>query len=538
VLGGGSSAFGSISKAKAAEFAANFERHGLAPALTEGWTGHQAQFVNASFARAMTGKFDDALRMLRAAGLPDEEFESLAGKLRETHMEAVEARVMEMRLARTGALEGNDPAFVREEALIEGTTELVNLPNGHHFRRLRDGRCYVCSSDCIHVQELADEFGDLLKAEKYKLQLAKLGELSNAGKTESALKLKRYLHERMSLEKANHLDSIMRNLISSQGHAAGVGIGSWERVSKYLVDDLASLRRLMDQPDAAILRKLKELDGHMEKVKYFLRIGKLSEMSTEMTQVRRLIGDDPAIRFKRDIFIDNGLALSRSDIAAYAGQLIRRKGGRYGLTTTDWESLAHYFHGSDASFQSFIKRSEKDMLYGFTLARDEMEDGGHALSRHGPDVDDVRLEVRARTGTAPDGLHSPTSISTKFKSYQEFFQTRNKALAAIQKGKSDKGVRVNLKVGPGVGGNSPSHQMYFAIIEHPNLSDPTTGFATHGIGLSVPSGGTAPIGPGMNRTATRVRWDSVKQRWKIVQHIPWGRDFDYSTLTYVTPPHG
>jgi hypothetical protein len=48
---------------------------------------------------------------------------------------------------------------------------------------------------------------------------------------------------------------------------------------------------------------------------------------------------------------------------------------------------------------------------------------------------------------------------------------------------------------------------------------------------------TAPVKHGINRTKTTIRWQpdpSVPSggRWEVVQHIPWARDFDFTTNTY------
>ncbi len=49
--------------------------------------------------------------------------------------------------------------------------------------------------------------------------------------------------------------------------------------------------------------------------------------------------------------------------------------------------------------------------------------------------------------------------------------------------------------------------------------------------------GTAPVNKGINRTLTTIEWIADPSlvgggRWKVVQHIPWARDFDFVKNTY------
>jgi hypothetical protein len=207
------------------------------------------------------------------------------------------------------------------------------------------------------------------------------------------------------------------------------------------------------------------------------------------------------------------------------------------LTNQEWLDLQGFFHGDPACVQTFIARSDEEMVYALRGAKRQAVDRAHGTSRHGPDVTDPKQIRRVTVGTAPDGIHSPTPISTVFDTYEMQEETWNYALKRISVGKSDKGVRVNLNFGPGINGN-PMHASYFAIIEHPGHANLAHGFARSGIG--IPAGLPSPIavGPGINRTATRIRWDASLGHWKEIQHIPWGKDFDFSTLRYTVAPDG
>jgi hypothetical protein len=63
----------------------------------------------------------------------------------------------------------------------------------------------------------------------------------------------------------------------------------------------------------------------------------------------------------------------------------------------------------------------------------ELAEGGHALDRHGPAVGDDALIRRLHTGIAPDNVLVPApGASSRFNSYTDYLETRQKAAALLQ----------------------------------------------------------------------------------------------------------
>jgi hypothetical protein len=220
------------------------------------------------------------------------------------------------------------------------------------------------------------------------------------------------------------------------------------------------------------------------------------------------------------------------------------------LTNQEWLDLQGFFHGDPACVQTLIARSDEELVYALRAAREEMLDGAHGLSRHGPDVTDAKLERRVTQGYAPDEKVSPASPSTKFKSYKDYFETREAALQQIQIGKGDSGIPVDFSVGPGAKKNAPTIHKYEITIEHSSRANLAQGYAGQGpsIKQSIPKldgsgsrtgnvySSTNQVGKGINRTFTAIEWSPATTtspgRWKVVQHIPWARDFDFGINTY------
>jgi hypothetical protein len=167
----------------------------------------------------------------------------------------------------------------------------------------------------------------------------------------------------------------------------------------------------------------------------------------------------------------------------------------------------------------------------------ETLDGAHGISRHGPDVTDAKLERRVTQGYAPDDKVSPASPSTKFRSYKDFFETREAAKLDISAGEGFPNTNVDFSSAPGINGNG-ADTVYEIVLEHSTRPNMAEGF--EGVGSTytatiphlVKPGNTnvniyhsaRPIGNGINRTKTTIRWEGGN--WKVTQHIPWARDFD------------
>jgi hypothetical protein len=156
-------------------------------------------------------------------------------------------------------------------------------------------------------------------------------------------------------------------------------------------------------------------------------------------------------------------------------------------------------------------------------------------------------------GIAPDGKVSPAPPSTRFRSNQDWLETRQQALQAISAGHGKSNVPINLNYPPGKGGN-PADLTQEIIIEHASRPGLGQGFYGSGNKQKIqnplnPSGkpvtvwpNVNPITGNLNRTKTLIEWvpDPAKPNggsWAVRQHIPWGRDFDFSTNTYTTPPN-
>jgi hypothetical protein len=173
-----------------------------------------------------------------------------------------------------------------------------------------------------------------------------------------------------------------------------------------------------------------------------------------------------------------------------------------------------------ASMQTLIARSDEELMYALRSAKEETLDGAHGLSRHGPDVTDAKLERRVTHGYAADNKVSPASPSTKFKSYKDFFETREAARMQISAGEGFPRVSVDFTSSPGVGINGPTTK-FEIILEHSSRPDLTEGF--EGVGstynttiphLTKPGNANVDlyptankVGAGRNRTKTTIRWE-------------------------------
>ncbi|MCB9746605.1 MAG: hypothetical protein H6741_10335 [Alphaproteobacteria bacterium] len=206
------------------------------------------------------------------------------------------------------------------------------------------------------------------------------------------------------------------------------------------------------------------------------------------------------------------------------------------------------------------QRSDEEMLYALKAGQHEVADGGHSLLRHGPDVTDEALKRRLTEGVAPDlkPVENAPPGSTQFHSYQEWLETRQKAIEAIEAGQSSANWPIDLRHAPGNSGNDPNIEHAKTILEHTS-SDTSSGRGYIGKPMTLngqkrvsdtrPDGtshkiwpGTNSVDEGVNRVVTTVAWDASNTRWHVVQHFPLAGEtsFDLSTNTYkpnAPPPH-
>ncbi len=246
---------------------------------------------------------------------------------------------------------------------------------------------------------------------------------------------------------------------------------------------------------------------------------------------------DPATRIRKHLYVANAKPMAKPHIDAYMEQLIRIKGRVHGLVDQEWDDLQKCLNRDPASFQTLIARSDEELIYALRSAREETLDGAHGLSRHGPDVTDAKLERRVTQGYAPDDKVSPASPSTKFRSYKDFFETREAAKLEISAGEGFPNTNVDFSSAPGINGNGPD-TVYEIVLEHSTRPNMAEGF--EGVGSTytatiphlVKPGHTnvniyhsaRPIGNGINRTKTAIKGGSQGPcpNWKVTQHIPWG----------------
>ncbi|GLS81444.1 hypothetical protein GCM10007893_22540 [Paracoccus marinus] len=157
-------------------------------------------------------------------------------------------------------------------------------------------------------------------------------------------------------------------------------------------------------------------------------------------------------------------------------------------------------------------------------------EGGHVVSRHGPEVSDEALRARVTTGYAPDGTWNPSRYSGRFNTYRDLLETRDAAFEALR------AQGVDLTKAPGFG----------ELVEHPvtlNHGRPIDHgfFAPQGTGKHIVS--ESPTGKrkawqeaepvsGVTGTFTRVAWNQSAQRWQVTQHFPVVKGWSQATQSY------
>jgi len=97
------------------------------------------------------------------------------------------------------------------------------------------------------------------------------------------------------------------------------------------------------------------------------------------------------------------------------------------------------------------------------LAQLTAHENSHTIARHGADITDAQLLVRAQTGITPDGIiASVPSMSTRFSSNQKLVQAKNDVQNQFDNGNftldgNDRIVKINSAdvYGQGIAGGAP-----------------------------------------------------------------------------------
>lgn len=195
------------------------------------------------------------------------------------------------------------------------------------------------------------------------------------------------------------------------------------------------------------------------------------------------------------------------------------------------------------SRQTLLKRQEAEApppppIKSSKEVAEEYEklDGGHSLARHGPEVSDQALENRILTGQAADGKFSPTDSSTRFRSYDDWVETRQAAIDTVQtKHGVDFGENMDIPPQPG----TPA-EYNGVVIDHQRAIDEGFNGAGQRIKIKDPSnsGKTGKVYTqtttisGITKTQTSIKWNANTQRWVVSQHFPVGRGWNQSTQSY------
>lgn len=145
-------------------------------------------------------------------------------------------------------------------------------------------------------------------------------------------------------------------------------------------------------------------------------------------------------------------------------------------------------------------------------------DNGHSIARHGPEITDDALKHRITNGVAPDGKISPTRSSTRFDSYDDWIDTRQKAFDNL----NDNGIDLTQPPKPG---DPTSH-----VVEIQHGNSIGSGFKSTEPKRMIPN----PTGSGnsvrvydnplpindLKWTRTKVAWNQQAGKWEVVQHFP------------------
>ncbi|MFN8394007.1 MAG: hypothetical protein U0176_04965 [Bacteroidia bacterium] len=265
--------------------------------------------------------------------------------------------------------------------------------------------------------------------------------------------------------------------------------------------------------------------------------GHIDDAEAALAKIQAEVGLDPAVRIRRHLYVANAQPMTEPHIDLYVDQVIRRHGATHALTNQEWLDLKGFFHGDPACLQTFVARSDEEMVYALRMAREEADEvagniGAHSLSRHGVDVTDTKLDRRVKTGYAPDGSLSKTKTSSRFRSYRDQYEMKQTAIQKIMEGRGVPNHGVDLRYPPGVNGN-PLGDTYVILIEYSSRTDLVEGFRGTGAATAGTYSTTVRLGTGINRVRTRIRWAADVQKWITVQHFPDATDFDDTLGRYL-----
>ena len=185
--------------------------------------------------------------------------------------------------------------------------------------------------------------------------------------------------------------------------------------------------------------------------------------------------------------------------------------------------------------QEIVKQTDDEISAAIRAIELERVDSGHSIARHGPQVKNIQLENRLKTGVAPDGRISFAPASTGFNSYKNWLNTRNIAWKKIEQLE-----KIDLSKPP-KSGDKLRHDIrleYDKPIDEgfvPDKStaskvqvpDPVTGKKRKGkIYNSVNSV------DGVTGVFTRVVWEKSTNKWVVIQHYPLTKSWDNVSKTY------
>jgi hypothetical protein len=284
-----------------------------------------------------------------------------------------------------------------------------------------------------------------------------------------------------------------------------------------------------------------------------LRAGQLNVYSQQAADSAKVLLDACIDNFKQaQVLIPSGMIDLQRQIQALVAvlQTVRTQvDAMFARITADLEGkldqvLKQRVNNSVSgnSRSTLMLRQQADELSGAAEKRFrdmaeaiEQFDGGHSLARHGPDVSDADLQKRIRTGITPDQRFSPTDSSTRFRSYQDWVETRQRAIRDIQSQEKIKfGESMDVAPEPGM------KQFYAIEIDHNRAID--EGFNGVGSPEKMPN----PLKPkqkgkvyvesepisGVTKTFTRINWKEDKKCWVVSQHYPVGRGWNEGSQRY------
>lgn len=193
-------------------------------------------------------------------------------------------------------------------------------------------------------------------------------------------------------------------------------------------------------------------------------------------------------------------------------------------------------HGRDGELnliQTLMRHPMKlqtELTAAAEARRLEVQQGGHSLDRHGPQLTPAHHQRRVGTGVAADHVFSPTHTSTQFHSYNDWLASRQKALAYVE-------LRYGVQMHRAPSAQLGQQSKYIVILEHTRAID--AGVVGVGPSHTVRVGHKQGKGyaqtqsiDGVTRTKTVVAWSATQGQWQVVQHMPWAEGWNNATKTF------